>query len=79
MGTEREIIADAADDVYDRIKQLGSPKQAVMALLVVHLRITLEEGMETEEVKRMLDEYRAKFLGGGFGHEYPDPREVKIT
>jgi hypothetical protein len=67
MTSEKEIAA-AADDIYDRLRQLRGPKDAAMALLVAHLRITLEQGMGTEEVSQMLKEYRAKFLGGVFGH-----------
>ena len=57
-----EMIAQAADDVIERIQELPSPKDAIRALLVAHIRLTMDDGMGTEEISQMLNEYKAKFL-----------------
>lgn len=66
MSDRNRIIAAAADDIVDRIRLLASPKEAAMALLVAHVRLTTDEGMDQNAVAGMLAEYRAKFLSAMF-------------
>jgi hypothetical protein len=72
LAKER-LICQAVDDILDRVRELPGPKDAVMALMLAHMQLTIDDGMSSDEVKKMLDEYRAKFLGGMFELAYPSP------
>lgn len=66
MSNRSHLIAVAADDIVGRIRLLASPKEAAMALLVAHVRLTTDEGMDRAAVASMLAEYRDKFLTAMF-------------
>ena len=63
----KKEIVEAAEDLYDRIRELRSPKDAAMAVLIAHVKMTLGEDMDRERVDHMLKEYSAAFRESYFG------------
>lgn len=63
----RKEIAAAADDVFDRVRELASPRDAVTALLTAHVRLTVGEEMDMAKVDDMLVKYSDAFKGVYFG------------
>lgn len=54
-------IARAADEIFDIVRDLPGPKQAALALIAAHVRMTLAAGLPLDDVPGMLAEYSAKF------------------
>lgn len=54
-------IARAAGEIFDILRDLPGPKQAVLSLIAAHVRMTLAAGMPQAEISGMLGEYSAKF------------------
>ena len=57
----KEKISGVADEIHERLFELPGPKDAAMALLVAHVRMTLGQNMDRPAVAMMLAEYVDKF------------------
>lgn len=62
-----QLVAEAADDLYARVRELPSPKIAAKVLLLAHVRLTLSEGLSRAQVDQMLREYGLLFGKAYFG------------
>lgn len=60
MSTQRQIT-DAAEDILERVQELGNPKDAVCAILIAHVKITLDHGLESLTVDEIIGKYSAAF------------------
>lgn len=45
MSTQKEIVA-ASEDILALIRELGSPRDAVCAIMIAHVKITLDHGLQ---------------------------------
>lgn len=64
----KDQISSVADDIHERLFDLPGPKDAAMALLLAHVRMTLGQGLDRTAVAVMLAEYVDKFNTAYFGH-----------
>lgn len=61
MSASKEIVA-ASEDILARVRELGSPKDAVCAILIAHVKLTLDHGLQDRfTLDQALDRYAAAF------------------
>lgn len=58
MSTSKEVVA-ASEDILARVRELSSPKDAVCAILVAHVKLTLDHGLQE---KFTLDQALARYV-----------------
>lgn len=57
----RSEIGDAAEDILARVKELNSPRDAVVAIMTAHIKLSLDDDMNADRVEVMLTAYCAAF------------------
>jgi hypothetical protein len=63
----KKQISGIADEIHERLFDLPGPKDAAMALLLAHVRLTLGQDLDRQAVAMMLTEYVDMFNTAYFG------------
>lgn len=60
MSTSKEIT-DAAHDILARVRELDNPKDAICAILIAHVKLSLDHAEDGASCDVIINRYAAAF------------------